>query len=290
MKKNTLAPLSILIILFVSLVFIPVSAAPTITVSPGAGDDTPTIDAAIANIDDGGTIFFEAGTYDVNIVIDDPGKSFSLVGAGQGSTFLDGNDADSVIKILNSDPHTITVKGFTIQNGSYGTQNVGGGIHTNNSIICVQDCIITNNTTTNGGGMYIQYSAGEITNCNFIGNLADGGSGGAIYNWGSSPDITGCTFNSNVANSTAFGGAIYNHESSSPTITDCTFVSNITNGSGGAIGNNIDSSPKIVSCTFTENEGEFAGAIGNRYGSESFISDCTFNGNIAGGWGGEEDS
>ncbi len=249
------------------------------------GDNVQTaIDAVAAN---GGTVYFAPGTYTVNIVVSNPAQSFALVGSGEGVSILDGTGTGSVIQILNSNTMTVTIQGFTIQQGdTSGSTGVGGGIHTHNSTIVISDCTVVDNTTINGGGMYIQSSTGTITGCTFSGNVADGGSGGAIYNWGSSPTITGCTFTGNVADSYSFGGAIYNNEASSPSITECTFVGNTTNGAGGAIGNNKGSSPVITSCTFTGNEGEFAGAIANRYGSESVITDCTFTSNTADSWGG----
>ncbi len=60
-------------ILAVSLLSVlPVSAATSITLSPG-GD----IQSAIENISDGGTIYLQGGTYYANLIIDAPHKSFS---------------------------------------------------------------------------------------------------------------------------------------------------------------------------------------------------------------------
>jgi len=287
MASKSGAKFSIILLALLVVSLLSVLPTPLAALELQVGPTDNIQDAVTAVAAAGGTVYFAPGTYNVNIVIDTPAQSFALIGSGEGVSILDGNGTDSVIKILDSHANTVTIRGFTIQNGdSSGLLGVGGGIHTNNTTLVVSDCTLTGNTTVNGGAMYLQYSAGHVTRCTFTGNTAVDGSGGAIYNWGSSPVITDCTFVGNVADSYAFGGAIYNHNDSSPTITDCIFTGNSTKGSGGAIANNIDSSPTITSCTFTDNDAEFAGAIANRYGSEAVITSCLFEANSAESWGG----
>jgi len=285
MKKDILVTLSIVSILIISLV-VPVSAAQTVTVSPG--DD---IAAAIAGIDDGGTIYFTAGTYNVNIVIDTPGKSFSLVALdGPTTTILDGGATTSVVRIVDTHDHLVSLEGFTIRNGdSRSTTEVGGGMQVASSSIVVSNCVITNNISCFGGGMYIQYSAADILNCTFSNNQSSSASGnhhaGAIYNYGSSPFISNCLFSGNTVQDYGYAGAIYNNEGSSPTIINSIFDNNY-GYHGGAIASDDNSSPVVSDCTFTNNEGYFGAAMFNRYGSEPAITNCTFISNKAEGWGG----
>jgi predicted outer membrane repeat protein len=242
-------------------------------------------------IDDGGTIFFTAGTYNVNIVIDTPGKSFSLVALeGPTTTILDGGATTSVVRIVDSHDHLISLEGFTIRNGdSRSTTEVGGGMQVASSSIVVSNCVITNNRSCFGGGMYIQYSAAEILNCTFSNNQSSPASGnhhaGAIYNYGSSPFISNCLFSGNTVQDYGYAGAIYNNEGSSPTIINSIFDNNY-GYHGGAIASDDNSSPVVSDCTFTNNEGYFGAAMFNRYGSEPAITNCTFISNKAEGWGG----
>ncbi|HHN81818.1 MAG TPA: hypothetical protein ENN11_04275 [Methanomicrobia archaeon] len=80
---------SILLILSLFLMIPPSVAADTVTV-PG---DYATIQNAIDNVSEGDVITVAPGTYTVNLVIDNPGVSFTLRGAGAGITFLDGGGA-----------------------------------------------------------------------------------------------------------------------------------------------------------------------------------------------------
>ena len=112
MMRKDISSALVTLLLFASLLTVlPAPVMADMTVSPGSD-----IGYAIANVEDGGTIFFGPGTYS-NFHVEINGatlqKSFSLVSInGPETTVLDGagNGNKHVIKILNTD---------TLSSGTY---------------------------------------------------------------------------------------------------------------------------------------------------------------------------
>ncbi|RZN48544.1 hypothetical protein EF808_02885 [archaeon] len=301
--------------------FSPVSAAATITLSPSGGDDTAAIHAAIDDIDEGGTIYFEGGTFYANIVINDPGKSFSLVGAGAGSTILDGEDNGSILRIEYTGDCAVTVEGFTITNGSgtidndYSFNMNGGGIYIYQSKAVVSNCIfIENYTNSYGGGLYSHESDVALNNCTFEDNTAGSYGGGIDIDY-SSTIVNNCTFLNNDSGDYAGGMDIYY---SKATVTNSTFENNYADYGGGVyvygmyenttegaidtslasssgkrrdtgsvyplgevLGTNSDAGSVFTDCTFKENDAEYGGGMYNDYEAIISIATCTFEENSA---------
>jgi predicted outer membrane repeat protein len=86
----------------------------------------------------------------------------------------------------------------------------GGGLYNNGSPI-IANCLFKNNQANDSGGGI--YGSAMVTNCAFVGNLAD--SGGGIY---SAPQltVTNCTF---VENESDYGDGIYVYGTA--TVTNC---------------------------------------------------------------------
>ncbi len=241
----------------------------TFTTTAAAGEiyvpsQCPTIQEAIDNSWDGGTVWVADGRYtgSGNRDIDFKGRSITVRGENgpenciidcngteaeshRGFYFHSGEDADSVLA------------GFTITNGYVsGSWYVGIG----GAILCEYN------------------SSPTITNCIVSGNSA-GWDGGGINNLSSSPTITNCTFTGNSAVGNDGGGI--NNESSSPTITNCTFSGNSAYDWGGAIRNILYCRPTITNCTFRGNSADDGGAMFYFYESKPTITNCTFAGNSA---------
>jgi parallel beta-helix repeat protein len=138
-----------------------------------------------------------------------------------------------------------------------------------NSSPTITDCIFSNNSASDGGGMCnASYSSPTVTNCTFSNNLA--GDGGGMYNdFYSSPTVTNCTFSSNL------GDGMQNWDFTSPMVTKCTFFNN----SGTGIRNYPSCSPVITNCIFSSNLGH---GIFSQYSSPT-ITSCTFFGNSGAG-------
>ena len=74
-------------------------------------DDFPTIQEAIDDADEGGTIFVRSGNYFENLVIN---KSIYLTGENPNTTIIDGNYAQ-VNNVVEVKSDNVKITGFTIQ-------------------------------------------------------------------------------------------------------------------------------------------------------------------------------
>jgi parallel beta-helix repeat protein len=95
-------------------------------------------------------------------------------------------------------------------------------------------CVIDRNvTTSNGGGILVQFGANVPTflRCTFSGNTGFY-SGCAYIGNGAQPIFANCVFSGNVA--MAFGGTIYVNLTS-PEFLNCTIASNMANTYGGGL-------------------------------------------------------
>ncbi len=246
----------------------------TFTTTPAPSDisvpaQCPTIQDAIDNSWDGGTVWVADGTYtgDGNRDIDFRGRAITVRSESgpekciidcsgtenashRGFHFHSGEDANSVLD------------GFTITNGYVAGSwyvGIGGAIFCESSGPTIANCIITGNSSGwDGGGINNINSSPMITNCTFTENVAVGNDGGAINNENSSPTITSCTFSGNSAYD--WGGAIRNILYSHPTITNCSFAGN-SSDDGGAMFYYDGSTPTIIHCTFVGNSARNGNAL-----------------------------
>jgi len=95
-----------------------------------------------------------------------------------------------------------------------------------------------NSATTKGGGMFNTGTSPSLTNCSFLGNVAE--EGGGMYNRFSSPSLTNCTFSGNQA---PLGGGMYNENNTSPSLKNC-----ILWGNSSEVGNFTNNSPTYTNC------------------------------------------
>jgi hypothetical protein len=160
----------------------------------------------------------------------------------------------------------------------------------------VANCYFSNNFAAEGGCIYDQSTASQISNCIFSKNSAFGAThfnaGAAVFSAGMG-SISGCTFNGNIVQNGS-GGAIYLGGQDS--VAGCTF-SNNNAGGGGAV---YAAAPgnTIVNCTFSDNSayqfvpgvgvnGQFSGEGGAVYcGANLTITGSTFSENnaVSGGY------
>lgn len=164
---------------------------------------------------------------------------------------------------------TITIDGFTIQDGYFGNDefdNLSSGLR-----------------RSYGSGMYLENVQAHIKNVTFENNDATSvrpdlfeGAGGAIYVTGAKSvvDLDGVTFTNNKAN---YGGAVY-CDGGNLLVKRVTFTDNTAVYSGGAVFSNGEA--LVYSSLFLNNKADRGGVYGQTNGASVFLN-CTFLNNTA---------
>jgi len=162
----------------------------------------------------------------------DIATSVTIVGAGAGTTFVDGNGIDRVFHVIG--PASARISGLTIRNGNPGSSDYGGGVLSSGALT-LTNCVVSGNTTgfnggglavsnpgsltlrnstvsdnaagVNGGGLAMIGLGGGFTivNSTISGNRANGGGGGLSVN--NDLSLFNVTLTGNTADNDASGGA-----------------------------------------------------------------------------------
>lgn len=119
----------------------------------------------------------------------------------------------------------------------------GGGIYipgVSNVNVTIQNCTITNNTASEGGGIWVQGATLTISNSCFESNsmfsTASNDGGGISVRDDSNVTITNCSFTNNTVVSSADGGGIgVEGQNTTVSITQCYFSGNTSSSQGDAI-------------------------------------------------------
>ena len=219
--KNAILCVSVAIFLILTL-----NAHQTLAATIHVPADYATIQGAIDVAVDGDLVLVAPGTYIENI--DFLGKAITVRSESVAEiTFIDGNQAGSVVTITNVETEEAVLDGFTIQNGSgnfIDDSTWGGGIFIETSSPTITNCMILENSATEGGGIFIlNYSNPTISSCTIAGNSAQD-EGGAVKSQDSDPMITNCTIVDNFAGA---GGGVCVIEFLPPTGADPTITNTI---------------------------------------------------------------
>jgi hypothetical protein len=223
------------------------------------------------------TINVAAGTYNVAPTLTyNPTENHSLtiVGAGAGSTILDGGnsvrilDMDTTgVPVSDANAH-ITVQGMTFQNGTIAGSGAGLRVETNAASITYENCAFSNNDAGNadgGGAQAYNYSGAiTLTNNTFSGNSA--GSGGGVYAESSNGAVllTNNTFSTNTTTSEG-GGTYIDCNNGGVTLTNNTFSGNSAGWEGGG----ASIYPSDGSATLTNNI--FSGNTSVNFGGGAYV-------------------
>jgi hypothetical protein len=295
--------------------------ATTYYVAPGGNDGGAcnsaaapcgTIQAAVNKSASGDTIQIAAGTYTfsvdqcgsgVNAVVCIAEKSLTLIGAGAGTTIIDGGGARRGVAVLGSGAQPfVRVQGLTIRNslaipfGGYAAtgQSQGGGMLVNNASVALSNLQFLNNRSVGvdvgaqaggigaGGGLSILWIPGQLPtqdnaleNVVFDGNQAAGSNGsvrggeaqgGAMFTYYARVSAIGLTVRNNVAQAGSSGGG-----GSTPDGQDA-------DGLGGGIAAQVASNVTIQSSSFTNNQargGNAGQAGGNAFGGGIYSERAT---------------
>lgn len=271
-----------------------------------------TIQNAVDTVIDGGTVIVDVGTYVENVKID---KNVTITGAGQGEdpllhTIVDGDATDAVFEITAS-LVDVTIELLTITNGDGSSYGVGGGVHTTSSDVHLNDCLITANTASSGGGIMVEPGGLVIaTNCDITENTASDGGGirttlSRVELYGSNVidnEVTGrgggvrifegsmyaddSVIQDNIAGT--FGGGIDNYGGTIEIVNSLVTSNEATDNGGGLVNRGLiasDAEAILTNVSFSENEtdDDGAGIFNDAELNDAVltITDGNFTGNIA---------
>lgn len=165
------------------------------------------------------------------------------------------------------------------------TTGYGGGILIDQTTVEVTNCSFLDNDGFGGGGAYCEWDSSRFVGCTFSGNSSGGLGGGMYITHRTSVDE--CAFLENYADLMGGGVFIYRTHVDGPPIANSLFDSNTTGVWGGGIMLSGDSDYSVETCTFLYNRafstnpaGQGGGiALGNY--ARANISGCTFYENAA---------
>ena len=256
-----------------------VPAHATIIVTNTNDNGLGSLRQALATANDGDTITFAVtGSIALTtgeLLVD---KSITISGPGAANLAVDGNARSRVFHIGSGT--TVTISGLTIRNGVV-TGNFpagsGAGIYSFQATLTLNDCVITGNSATYGGGVtndaYNDEKGGSwavltINNSTLGGNSA-GYDGAGVFNtsgsWiGAVLTINNCTFTMNSAGH--YGGGINNngYEMLGATVTlNNSMLAGNSSAYGGGICNTADAggygSVEVDNSTLAGNSATYGG-------------------------------
>ena len=227
-------------------------------------EDVETIQGGIDIAENGDTVLVAPGTYYENIFWPEM-NGIKLIGSGEETCIIDGNQIESVIRFEFGDENQIIdneteINNISIVNGF--SPMSGGGIFCNNaSPKITYTTIIDNKAYFDGGGILCIDSSPKLDNIKIIENSAglssdfDGyGFGGGIYCSNGNPIITNSIISNNWSNGnyyiqSAGGGIDFNN--SNPVLLNVAIIGNIAQlGSGISF---HSSNSILIKCTFSNN-------------------------------------
>jgi|GEM_PF-1147828 len=242
----------------------------------------------------GDTIHLTSGQININ-------QSITIIGLGDDSTIISGNNSSRIFKITAGD--SVSIERLTLLKGM--PADSGGAIYNSGSLNLMY-CVLKNNTGTHGGGI-VSSSSLYLYGCTLTNNFASSGFGGAVFSSAGVFNATNSTFQNNTSvsgggaiacngsgsfsnlivsdNFSNVGGGI--HSTGPLTMTNSTVSSNNANfGNGGGIYNSGNA--KITGCDLQNNRINNSGFSG---GAVHNISTCqitasTVSSNFSAGSGG----
>jgi len=206
----------------------------------GASDDPfETIQTAVDNTSDSGTVVLEPGAYtgagNRDIVFG--GKTMTITSKESteidpiAATIIDcnGSEGDEHQGFILDEDEDVTIKNITITGGY---SRFGAAVYIDHAIGRIENCVITGNVGTfDGGGICLVSSDGYITNCTIVGNSTTYNRYGIIYCVNSAVTVSNC-----ILDNDGYSPEIYTYKSTA----DVSYC-NINGGYAG-IGN-IDVDP-----------------------------------------------
>ncbi|MBD3348013.1 MAG: hypothetical protein GF400_02310, partial [Candidatus Eisenbacteria bacterium] len=198
-------------------------------------EDAPTIQAGIDSAAVGDTVLVACGTYHESGITPKSGVTLLSETGEPDCVTIDASGRAGRGFAFDGVDHTCVVAGFTVTGGY--PDGPGGGMHFDASSASVSDCIVTGNTASYGGGVYITgRSTPVLEGCVLTSNEASFGGGAVACSGESEPEIMSCTI---AGNGAPEGAALHTAGSSLALMGDCilafsTFGEAVSCTTGGA--------------------------------------------------------
>jgi hypothetical protein len=275
-SQNQLFRLNALVWWFAAICAVATNAhAGTLTVTSSNDNGPGSLRQTLAEANDGDKIVFSvSGAIDLTsgeLLLD---KSVTISGPGRDNLAVDGNAISRVFHVASGT--TVTISGLTIRNGMV-TGNFpvgsGGGIYSFQATLTLNDCAVSGNSATYGGG---------VTNDAY--NDEEGGSWADLT-------ISNSTLSDNSASYD--GGGVFNISGrwtgAVLTINNSTFTGNSAGSNGGGIDNNgyevIGASATLNNSMLSDNSSAYGGGIYNSADAGGYgtleVNNSTVAGNSA---------
>ncbi len=263
---------------WIFLFFSPAIAYPAIINVPSV--TAPTIQAGIGLAVSGDTVLVANGIYSGagNSNIDFMGKAITVKSAGgPANCTVDATGGLRGFWFHRMETAASVLDGFKIINGNAGVAEGGGILCELMSGPTIQNCVITLNKATTGGGISCSGSSPKILNCIIEANSSLASGGGIGCDLASAPVITNCTIGKNT--SAIDGGGISIDNGSTVLVSNCQINLNSAGTGGGGISISLNSVATIVNCVIAYNSSVIAGGgIDSGFGT-STITNCTIASN-----------
>jgi hypothetical protein len=170
-------------VVLVSMVVPALSTAATFNVNTVSGFQNALNTAAANGVND--TINVAAGTYTITTTLtfsSTENKALTVIGAGTGSTVLDGGNTTRLLSLETTEPSAaLSIKKVTFRNGKSGGNGGGLDIQTAAASITIENSEFNDNSATIlGGGVNAVSNTGTVTisNCSFRRNSGLDDAGG----------------------------------------------------------------------------------------------------------------
>lgn len=220
----------------------------------------------------------------------------NIVGPGKTALTIDGAATDE--SIFNVYSGNLSLSNLTLTGGGEEENLSGGGVNASDSVLTLDNAVISNNTASSGGGIVIRnnscaYINQSTVSDNYVTNSDSAEGGGIFVDNTSYLYMTGSTVSGNSAVSSsvggekAYGGGIAVDDASAAIIINSTVSGNSVDGQGGGI-HIEDSSVFSLFSTIADNSasesggGVFVYSNDEDYGGGEFIADHSIvSGNFA---------
>ncbi len=229
----------------------------TVTVPGSFATIQAAIDAAPAN--EMRIVKLAAGTYPGPVAFN--GKPIVLRGVGAAQTIIEGNAGQqvSVVRFTGGEPGIAAIERLTVRGGTSGTVLpgtsffLGGGVFGQDSSAKIRQCVIENNSSAFGGGVYLLRCTTVVSNTTIRANNANSDGGGLQASQGA-VNVIDTVIEDNFCN--ARGGGMHLVQGA-PILNRVTVRNNVSNNLIGGVSwysiGATDSLLRMEACTVTGN-------------------------------------